>query len=269
MIQKYQKGYRFFSKFFPSHYLYTNPTIRQVKRQDIGYLLDISDYVEWWIYFDIVDIAHERLFELCNPDDVVLDIGTNIGSTLLRFAQKTSLGAGQVIGFEPDSINYQKCLENISLNNFTNIEVNKLGLGAYEKSLYLITDTPSNRGCNRIRPTMVNDSYAKELIKIVLLDIFLEKKYLKSIDPIKIDVEGYEHEVLKGAKKTIAKYHPVLFIEIDDNNLKQQNSSASNVISWLDDIGYSIKRADTFEPVGSNYKKFKNCHFDVICFILT
>lgn len=146
LIQKYQKGYRFFFKFFPSHYLYTNPTIRQVKKQSIGYLLDISDYVDWWIYFDVVDIAHERLLQLCNHDDVVLDIGTNIGSTLLRFAQKTSLGTGRVIGFEPDSINYQKCLKNISLNNFTNIEVNKLGLGASETSLYLITDTPINRG---------------------------------------------------------------------------------------------------------------------------
>lgn len=116
---------------------------------------------------------------------------------------------------------------------------------------------------------MVTDSCEKEFVKIVSLDTFLAKKYLKSIDLIKIDVEGYEYEVLKGAKKTIFEYRPVLFIEIDDNNLKQQNSSASNVISWLDDLGYSIKRADTLEPVDSNYEKFKNCHFDVICFIST
>ena len=94
----------------------------------------------------------------------------------------------------------------------------------------------------------------------------MAKKYLKSIDLIKIDVEGYEHEVLKGAKNTIAKYHPVLFVEIDENNLIQQNSSAGILIKELEDVGYSIKRADTLEPIGPNYRKFENCHFDVICF---
>jgi len=118
LINKNQHGYFFSEKLFPSNYLYKNPTKRITSRKGINYSLDISDYMDWLIYFDIKDPSQDLLINICNENDIVVDVGTNIGSTLLNFAKKTSQGNGFVIGFEPDKLNYAKCLANLALNNF-------------------------------------------------------------------------------------------------------------------------------------------------------
>jgi hypothetical protein len=83
------------------------------------------------------------------------------------------------------------------------------------------------------------------------------------IDLVKVDIEGYEYEWLLGAEKTLSKYKPTLFIELDDNNLKQQNSSALLLVVKLKEFGYTIfdDRIDI-----SNQVDFDNCHFDISCF---
>jgi FkbM family methyltransferase len=168
---------------------------------------------------------------------------------------------GNVHGFEPDTINHRRCAENLKLNDFKNITLNKLGLGNTSGEFRIKVDTPTNRGGNRI--TDQNDE-SSELIKVITLDQYvLDKKFLK-IDLIKIDVEGFEFNVLKGAGNTISKYCPVLFIELDDVNLKQQNASAKMLVNFLANKGYKIINADDNSSVTEN-NNFEECHYDIIC----
>jgi FkbM family methyltransferase len=205
------------------------------------------------------------LIDTCKENYTAIDIGTNIGSTLLNLAKKTSQGGGTVIGFEPDKLNYSKCLKNVELNSFNNIEVSNLGLGSEKKRVFLAVNSPSNRGGNRVIPESdSNLQQEKEAIDITTLDDFIKERETKKVDLIKIDVEGYEHEVIKGAKGILAKHPPILFIEIDDENLKKQSTSASMLISDLEAMGYSIMRADTGEHITSEYN-FEKCHFDILC----
>ena len=60
---------------------------------------------------------------------------------------------------------------------------------------------------------------------------------------MKIDVEGAELQVLKGAQETIARYHPVLLIELDDRLLESMGTSSAEIIGFLSDHGYSLRRS--------------------------
>jgi len=247
----------FISKFVPNPYQYRKETFRIMERDGIKMKLDISDYVGHYVYFGFKESSMEDLFALCMPGANVLDIGTNIGWTLQNLAKRS--GTGIVFGFEPDPYNYVRCNENVSLNNFENVTVFPIGLSDVNAQLTMEMRTPSNRGGNRIATT--GTGYA---VDVVRLDDFEPVTKLTRVDVIKIDVEGYELHVLKGAEVTLRKYLPALFIEVDDNNLRDQGSSAEKLIRFLIDIGYSrITGADNGVVVKIT-DSFSNCHFDII-----
>ena len=248
-------------KLAPNNYQYKEGAIRNFVYKGIMLKADIRDYVGHYLYFGFKDGAHEKLMQLVKPDFTILDIGTNIGSTLLQFASKTGIN-GKVYGFEPDPINYTACLENIKLNSFDNIEVANIGLGDKKGEFYLVVDTEANRGGNRIQLKQDNIKQ-KTTINVEVLDFWLNDKNINSIDLIKVDVEGFEKKVLKGAEQTLKKYNPILFIEIDENNLDQVGDTPKELIEYLEHMNYSITNANNNQKVSSHHD-FDNCHFDII-----
>ena len=77
-------------------------------------------------------------------------------------------------------------------------------------------------------------------VPVSTIDIFVKQEQLDTIDFIKIDVEGFEMQVLKGGHHTLVNLKPWLFIELDDNNLNKQGSSSSELCSYLQSLGYTI-----------------------------
>jgi hypothetical protein len=61
LIKKHQQGSSIYAKFFPSNHLYPKPSIRVSEINKIKYSLDISDYMEWLVYFDIKDKSQDLL----------------------------------------------------------------------------------------------------------------------------------------------------------------------------------------------------------------
>jgi hypothetical protein len=100
-------------------------------------------------------------------------------------------------------------------------------------------------------------------VTITTLDSIAEKLRNRQVSLIKIDVEGYELEVLKGASRLIQQHHPVFFIELDDDNLKDQNGSALELIQFLHGFGYKIRHAET-KAILSETSDFQGCHFDIV-----
>lgn len=257
-----KKPNSFYSKLAPNNYQYKRGTFREFTYNGVRLKADISDYIGYCLYFGFKDEALEKLIKLAQPGNVVLDIGTNIGSTLLQFAKKIGEN-GKVYGFEPDAQNYNACLVNINLNSLHNVEVFNIGLGDETGTFTLVVDTETNRGGNRISLSNENNKNNSK-IHVERLDDWIKDKNLSRIDLIKIDVEGFELNVLKGAEETIKKHTPVLFIELDDNNLKAVGNSASELIKFLENLGYSVTKAETEELVLSD-TDFRNCHYDIIC----
>jgi len=249
----------FFSKLVPNSYQYPPNSVRTVYRNALRLQVDLSDYVGHYLYFGFQEKSLDKLFLLCNKNSYVLDVGANIGWTLLKMASISK--SGKVIGFEPEPFNYSICRKNISLNTLDNVMVLPVGLGIEKSTAMMEIRTLSNRGGNRVSPQYKEGSVS---VRIDRLDGIDEIKGWPKIDLIKIDVEGYELHVLEGAGTILSDFKPTLFIEVDDNNLRDQGKSARLLVSFLVNQGYkNILNAETDDEVTIN-TDFKNCHFDII-----
>ena len=249
----------FFSKLVPNAYQYPPYSFRMVHQNGLNLRVDIGDYIGHYLYFGFEDKGIENLFSLCRPDSYVVDVGTNIGWTFLNLAKRCP--NGKIAGFEPDPDNFKVGLQNIQMNQFSNAVLLPKGLGAQAVQVMMEVRTPANRGGNRIAPSSGKGSV---LVDIERLDQVKEIKSWKRVDLIKIDVEGYELHVLKGANSILSNFKPILFIEVDDNNLRDQGHSAMALIQFLEEIGYqNIRHAESKEPISSR-SNFTQCHFDVI-----
>ncbi len=260
-IIKKNIAYSFFVKLIPNNYQYKKNTFKCFTYKNINFRLDIHDYIGHFFYFGCKDIEQSKLMNLINDGDFIIDVGTNYGTSLLQFANLIG-GKGRVFGFEPDPTNFEICKQNIQINPFTNLYVENFGLGNKECDVNLVIETESNRGSSRISKNINGNEFQQ--IKIIRFDNWIKEKKIEKINLIKIDVEGYEMEVLKGAEQSIKKFKPILFIELDDKNLKLQNSSAKELISFLINLDYNIINSLTDKKVNLS-DNFINCHFDIIC----
>jgi FkbM family methyltransferase len=236
-----------FAKIAPNNYQYPKNTIRECERDGIRYSLDISDYMQYCIYYGIEIEPRETLYSLVRNGTTVIDVGTNIGETLLNFAKINR--DGRNIGFEPVPYLYEKAKANIGLNKFENIELISKGLSSSNETLSFSKAEENNSG--GIFLTRDNGSSADRLVEVVTLDDFVAENQVDDILLIKIDVEGFEMEVLKGASQVLDRWKPILFVEVDDEFLERQQSSAQAVFDFLVSRGYSIKAANTSEFIDS------------------
>ncbi len=183
-----------FVRLLPSNNSYKTPTFRNAVRHGLSYKLDISDYMDYTIYFGIKAEPRDKLYGLVKEDFTVLDIGTNIGETLLGFAKITN-GKSKIYGFEPVRYLYERCLENISLNRFKNVEVFNIALSDRDETLSFTPSPNQNSGGITMRKK-TETGYVGTQVQATLLDSFLSKNAVQRVDLIKIDVEGFEYNVL-------------------------------------------------------------------------
>ena len=120
----------------------------------------------------------------------------------------------------------------------------------------------NNRGMNRIVES--NESLNTSKIEVTILDNYIKLKDITRVDLIKIDTEGFEMNVIKGAKDLLKRFRPILFIELDEKNLIAQNSSPKELVKHLINLNYKIVNANNNDTISLN-SDLANCHIDIIC----
>lgn len=163
-------------------------------------------------YSYCLDLVNKNIEYL--KDKVIIDIGSNIG--LFAKAIAETISYKEIHVFEPakEYLNESKKI----LNPYFNITFNNYGLGEEETTLTLYKSTNENIGWNTVykKDPLQSDNFFDgmntETIKIVRLDDYY--KNINSLDFIKIDVEGYERQVLEGAWNLIEKFKPYILVEI-------------------------------------------------------
>ncbi|MEY3368237.1 MAG: hypothetical protein RI973_1392 [Bacteroidota bacterium] len=230
-----------------------------VKKKGIRYKLNLKEHNGWRVYFNIFDRGTLRLFKLIQPHYNVVDVGANLGYYTLNMSAR--LYSGCIFAFEPDRKNYEDLLGNIKLNKFRNITPFQMALGAYSGYCNIRVINDKNLGMNRVGPPQ-NSELDIEMRTLDSLPLAEQEIHL-----IKIDVEGYEHEFLKGARQAISKYKPILFVEFCDTNLLIYSSSAKLLYTYIkNDLKYDyIINANTQEPI-DEYTQFSGCFFDALCY---
>jgi FkbM family methyltransferase len=166
------------------------------------------------------------------PGEVYLDVGANIGSTVIAGGNAVGM-AGRVLAFEPHPRVFQYLLGNIALNGLRNVKGWNVALGA-ESTSSRLTDSDSDDENH-----VVSSGDGGLAIKVETLDSLT--KDLSSITLMKIDVEGFEAQVLAGATNTLEKLSG-LYIEISEAALRSYGSSSSKIINLLRRNGFVLFR---------------------------
>jgi len=174
---------------------------------------------------------------------VIYDIGAFHGILTLFFAAH----GARVIAYEPNGGNHARLIENISLNGLTNVQVRKLGVGAAPGSGTLHF-SPEMAGGGSLRPNGI--ATMSQSIRITTLDHDIAAASLPAPDLIKIDIEGWELEALEGMQATLDAHHPVLFLEMHGETMREKKTKASAIVAFLGSAGYTdIVHVETGRPI--------------------
>lgn len=206
-------------------------------------------------------------FLIKNKDkfDTFIDVGANIG--LLSIFNNRYINK-DVISFEANPEIFDELKVNFDLNQINKAKIFNIGLGESEKTLFLYTNKNINRGGSSfINRSSDNESYS---VQIKPLDDFLYlfseyKKYL-----LKIDVEGWEINVLKGAKEILKKIKPIIILEFSKEIIAQERNSFE-LIELIRENNYEIfKLKNSKENPGELIKIDSNSdlpeHDNLFCF---
>lgn len=172
------------------------------------------------------------LKNLVNPDDIVFDIGANVGQFACRFNKLIHSDKGKVYCFEPLQVNFNALGNMKKIFNLRNVIINKLALSNVIETMSINTPILDSGLTMHAWSTLLEISsynYKTELVNVTTIDNFVIVNNIKKIDFIKIDTEGNEINVLNGGKVSISKYKPLIYVEIRYN---------ISTISWLYDLGY-------------------------------
>ncbi|MBS4164540.1 Uncharacterized protein PRO82_001870 [Candidatus Protochlamydia amoebophila] len=157
------------------------------------------------------------------PDTIAIDVGAHIGTHTLALSKLVG-EKGKVYAFEPQAKIFCELAINMYLNNCHQVELFHKALGVKEdwKAMRILKEEDE----------MVSSPFYldnKNKVQIVELDNF----HLHNISLIKINVEGFEMEILAGGWETIQRNKPVMIIKISNNEQKQ------NKIQTIENFGYA------------------------------
>jgi FkbM family methyltransferase len=181
-----------------------------------------------------LDQSIKYLIKKDNP--IIFDVGAHTGETIERFRKLYNKSI--IHSFEPQVDSFQK-LKKFSddktiLNNFA------LGEKIEIKKFY-INKNDSTSGFYKFTDKMFADhnNYSKD-IQIKTLDQYVEERNVENIDILKIDVQGYEDNVLKGAIKTLTNKIKILELEIIFIDYYEKKSSFYNLESIIKPLGFEL-----------------------------
>lgn len=151
-------------------------------------------------------------------EPIALDIGANVGNHALIMSQYCK----QVYLFEPQKDIVQLLEQTKSTNQITNWHIYPLGLSDKEATLPLYKHLQGNTGASTFTTETKSFQYSLEQCQVIIGDDWITQQAFSKLDFIKIDVEGYEAKVISGLRKTIKKFNPIIMLEWNNKNTKQQ-----------------------------------------------
>jgi FkbM family methyltransferase len=208
--------------------------------------------------------------ELCKhllcPGMVVVDAGAHIGQYTILFSKMVTT-TGKVYSFEPDPDSFIRLIKNIEINCAENVVANNLALSdiAGEGTLFILDSSRVPGGSSLRRQKSCNGS--KVNIKITTMDEYARNIGLSKLDLLKVDIEGAELLLLKGAECVINNFRPLIIMELSEHLSLPFGYRKDDVYYKLVSFGYYIYEIAELplKPYNINKEREDRPFFNVLC----
>jgi FkbM family methyltransferase len=219
-----------------------------IRRHGIVYEVDFTEGIDLSLFLFGGFQSHVlgKRVPALPKDATIIDVGANVGVMALQFAAQVP--HGRVFAFEPTQYAFRKLQRNIALNPLlaTRITVIQSFVtdtpGAHPTSVYSSWKVagPSSTGTH---PLHGGSLHSAEGAGAITIDQFVASQNISRLSLIKIDTDGYELDVLRGATETLQKLKPIIIAEVGLYILKEHGATVADFLRCLP--GYVVSELRT------------------------
>jgi len=215
----------------------------EVRRGGLNWCLALDEGIDFAIFLSgSFEPSTRRAYSrLLGPGAVVIDVGANMGAHTLPFAKLVS-PAGRVLAFEPTAVAIARLRRNVAANP-------SLGPVISVKQALITSDditSPPDKIYSSWPLVKEQDSHLLHLgVKVsttgavaLSLDKAVAEAELMKVDLIKLDVDGFEMDVLRGAGAVLREYRPIIVMEVAPYVLEEQGESRYGTVDFLEKSDY-------------------------------
>jgi FkbM family methyltransferase len=168
--------------------------------------------------------------KLLQPGDVFLDVGAHVGVMGLVARQLVG-SSGRVIAVEPQPYNCERILRNWNLNGFNNLTLHVAAAGAAETVISLPQQSPTDKSRLSLALPMPDATDLNFLVPLVTLGSVITRAAVDRVRLLKIDVEGYELEVLRGLGEAAGRIENIV-LEVLDEPTQNGSGGVNEIHDW-------------------------------------
>ena len=222
------------------HCIFQIPAIVKIDRYNCKFYLEPKLYKTGANSIFIVREYFEPellyLEKLLSPGKVFVDGGANLGIYSMVAANLVGK-SGLVLAFEAAAETFKKLNKNIEINNFKNIKLFNYALSDQEGTarFYHINNAPNSYSLGG--ETSGSDF---EEVNLITLSKVVQDEGIDKIDVIKLDVEGAEELVMRGAKTLFEQMHPTVIFEVSQKATKRLDLDEYGAWNFLQEFGYEF-----------------------------
>ncbi len=226
---------------------FTGKKHRIINRNGIFYEVDLTEGIDLslFIFGNFQKHVTNNKFLDLTADSTIFDVGGNFGIMALQFAKKAS--NGHVFSFEPTHYAFNRFARNLELNKGLNkrIELIKTFVSCEETEEANIKAFSSwkvsgEKKTKEQHPIHLGTPKSAEGVGSITLDNFCLTRKITKIDLIKIDTDGHEYNVLKGAKECIHKFRPRVIFEVGQYVMKEKEIDFRHYINYFSSENYLL-----------------------------
>ena len=219
-----------------------------IRRKGVFYQVDLSEGIDLslFLFGNFQDYVVNQKYVRLADDAVIFDAGANIGSMAFRFAEQAP--RGHVYAFEPTDFAYGKLLNNLALNPHLAKRITPV-------QLFLSDRTKSDHEIQAYASWKVDGSAlnthplhggaikSAPSVPAVTLDDYCLTNRIQRVDLIKIDTDGHEFNILRGARRIVEKHRPYIIFEIGLYELKEHDIEFEQIYKYFTGYDYDLLNA--------------------------
>jgi len=204
------------------------------------------------------DLEMAFVEKMLRPGMTVLDIGAHHGLYTLLASGRVGK-RGRVIAFEPSPRERKRLRRHLWLNRSKNVAVQSCALGDEHREAELFLVTGREDWCNSLRAPQIDARTTTVRVELERVDDVMEKLGITRVDFIKLDVEGAELSILRGARATLAASRPVILAEVQDLRTRPWGYAAREIIYFLERAGYwwyALTANSNLQPISTQLETY-------------